>query len=58
MVSRVYTKTDDKWKRYRVGTYTNRTEAENVLNYIKAVGFESAYIVSEDAKGLIEDVNL
>lgn len=57
-VSRVYTKTDEKWRRYRVGTYMSKTEAKSVLDYIKAVGFETAFIVEEDAKGIIKDVAL
>lgn len=58
MVQRIYSKTDDKWKKYRVGTYATREEAENVKRYIRSVGFESAFVVEEDAKGVIEEIRL
>ena len=55
-VDRLYTKTDDKWKRYRIGTFNTKAEAEKVRSYVKSKGFGSAYIVEEDAMGLIETI--
>ncbi len=58
MVNRVYVKSDEKWKRYRVGVYLTRDEAERIKDYIRAVGFDRAYVVEEDNTGLIQDLNL
>lgn len=55
-VDRLYTKTDDKWRRYRIGTFNTKAEAEKVRSYVRTKGFGSAYIVEEDAMGLIETV--
>ncbi|MGK0388201.1 MAG: hypothetical protein ACI94Y_000929 [Maribacter sp.] len=55
-VDRLYMKTDDKWKRYRIGTFNTKAEAEKVRSYVKSKGFGNAYIVEEDAMGLIETV--
>ncbi len=56
MVTKIYTKSDEKWRRYRVGVYGTREEAKQVRAYVRAMGFSSAYIVEEDATGLIQDV--
>ncbi len=57
MVNGVYVKTDDTWKRYRVGVYRTKEEAIQVKAYIRALGFDSAYVVVEDGSGLIEKID-
>ncbi len=58
MVNRIYIKSDETWKRYRVGVYTTREEAEQVKAYVREMGFKKAYVVEEDATGNIQDAGL
>ncbi len=58
LVEQVYTTTDQKWKRFRVGVYATKEEAEKIKKLVQNKGFAKAYIVEEDAKGVIQKVKM
>lgn len=58
MIPRLYTKTDNKYIKYRVGVYRTKEEAEEVKKYLRAMGFKGVFTVMEDATGLIQEIYL
>ncbi len=53
----LYTTSDNKWRRYRIGTFKTREEAKAIQTWARANGFPKAYIVEEDTIGKIQVIN-